>query len=213
MKTFVLTLLSVQLLLATTHNYKVLDNNGQEVKTFSIELNKTQTEMISIMKDEVSGSYKKDVSDLNGSTQSFEWKGKNTDIKGTVEEGVLNYKGTFHGRKVDISIPLDEGIPFILNTRDSLTPFLYEKKQSKYLYVTSSSSLSAYKFKATKEKVVELKIDDKTYQALQIDFSMSGMVGFFMGSDKLYFDMKDGKFLKRIDHRNKRVELIDEDWD
>ena len=213
MKALLLTLLSVNLLTATVTNYKVLDSSGHEVKNFSIETSQTATSMTSIMKDENSGSYKKDVSDVNGSTQTFEWKGKSTDIKGEVKEGVLHYGGTFHGVKKDISITLDEGVPFILNTRDSLIPFLYSNETSKYLYVTSSSSLSAYKFKATKEKEVELKIGDKSYKAIQIDFGMAGMAGFFVGSDKLYFDMKDGRFLKRIDSRNHCIELIDEDWD
>lgn len=213
MKALLLTLFSVNLLLATVTNYKVLDSSDQEIKNFSLDISKTSTAMTCKMEDEVAGTVKTDVSDLNGSTQTFTWVAKNTNIVGTVKDGILNYKGTFHSEKVDKSIELDKDVPFVLNTRDSLTPFLYSTQMTKYLYVTSSSSLSAYKFKATKEKEVKLTIDEKVYDAIQIDFSMAGMGGFFVGSDKLFFDKKDGKFLKRIDSNNNRTELIDVDWD
>jgi uncharacterized protein YjbJ (UPF0337 family) len=199
--------------MATVTNYKVLDSDGQEVKTFTLELSKNEKSMTSVMKNELLGSTKTDVSNLEGNTQTFELLGKETKVTGKVEEGILYYKGKFKGQEVDLSIELDEGVPFVLNTRDSLTPFLYSTDSSKYIYVTSSASLSAYKFKVTKEKEVQLKIDDKTYDAIQLDFSMAGIASLFVGSDKLFFDKKDGKFLKRIDSRNKRVELIDADWD
>ena len=213
MKTLLLTLFSVNLLMATVTNYKVLDSEGQEVKTFSLELSKNETTMTSVMKNELSGSTKTDVSDLQGNTQKFEILGKDTNVTGRVEEGILYYDGTFKGKEVELSIQLDEDVPFVLNTRDSLTPFLYSTESTKYIYVTSSASLSAYKFKVTKEKEVKLTIDEKSYDAIQIDFSMAGMASLFVGSDKLFFDKKDGKFLKRIDSRNNRVELIDADWD
>jgi hypothetical protein len=199
--------------MATVTNYKVLDSDGQEIKTFTLELKKDEKSMTSVMTNEFLESTKRDISDLDGNTQSFEILGKETNVTGRVEKSILYYKGKFKGQEVDLSIELDEGVPFVLNTRDSLTPFLYSTDSTKYIYVTSSASLSAYKFKVTKEKEVQLKIDDKTYDAIQLDFSMAGMASLFMGSDKLFFDKKDGKFLKRIDSRNNRVELIDLDWD
>ena len=213
MKTLLLTLLSVNFLLATVTNYKVLDENNQEIKNFTLEISKTATQMRCKMEDSANGTVKIDTNDLNGSTQSFTWKSKNTNVKGEVRDSVLYYQGLFHGKEVNTTIALDEGVPFILNTRDSLVPFIYSTKQSMYLYVTSSSSLSAYKFKATKEKEVVLKIEGKDYKAIQVDFSLTGAMGLFVKSDKLFFSSKDGRFLKRIDSRNNRVELIDADWD
>lgn len=213
MKTLLLTLLSVNLLMATVTNYKVLNSEGQEVKNYSLDIVQSTNKIVCIMTDVAAETVKTDTTDLNGSTKSFTWKSKNTDIKGEVKDSVLYYKGIFHGKEVDLSISLDEGIPFVLNTRDSLVPFIYSNKSSMQMYVTSSASLSAYKFKATKEKTVELKIDDKTYDAIQVDFSIVGMAGMFVDSDKLFFSAKDGRFLKRIDSRNKRVELIDVTWD
>ncbi len=213
MKALLLTLLSVKILLATPVSYKVLDKDNHEIKNFTLDINKTNKNIICKMEDTISGTVKIDINDLNGSTQSFIWKSKNTDIRGEVEDSVLYYKGTFHGKEVNISIALDEGVPFMLNTRDALVPFIYSTKQSMYLYVTSSSSLSAYKFKVTKEKEVLLKIDGKEYNAIQVDFALVGAMGFFAKSDKLFFSSQDGRFLKRIDSRNNRVELIDVDWD
>lgn len=213
MKTLLLTLLSVNILLATPISYKVLDKDNQEIKNFTLDISKTDTYIRCTMQDSVGETVKIDTNDLNGSTQSFTWKSKNTDIRGDVRDSVLYYKGMFHGKDVNTSISLDEGVPFILNTRDSLVPFIYSTKQSMYLYVTSSNALSAYKFKATKEKEVELKIDGKAYKAIQVDFALTGAMGFFAKSDKLFFSSEDGRFLKRIDSRNNRVELIDVDWD
>ena len=213
MKTLLLTLLSVNLLMATVTNYKVLNSEGQEVKNYNLDIVKSDKEIICIMTDKVSEIVKTDITDLNGSTKSFTWKAKGTDLKGQVKDSVLYYNGTFHGKEVNISISLDEGIPFILNTRDSLVPFIYSTRSTMKMYVTSSKTLSAYKFKATKEDVVTLKIDDKTYEAIRVDFSIMGAAGIFVSSDKLFFSSKDGKFLKRIDSRNNREELIDNTWD
>ncbi len=213
MKTLLLTLLSVNVLMATVTNYKVLDSDGAEIKNYSLDIVKSEYEIVCKMKDEIADVLKTDISDLNGSTKSFTWKSKNTNVKGEVIDSVLYYKGMFKGKEVNLSISLDEGIPFILNTRDSLLPFIYSTKSSMYLYVTSSAALGAYKFKATKEGMVTLKIDGKTYEAIEVDFSLAGVAGMFVDSDKLFFSAKDGKFLKRIDSRNNRVELIDADWD
>ena len=213
MKTLLLTLLSVNLLLATQTNYKVLDNDGQEVKNYSLKIEKSTDKIVSVMSDTLAQVVKTDITDLNGSTQSFTWKSKNTDIKGEVKASRVYYKGVFKGKKVDLFLALDKNIPFIFNTRDSLVSFIYSNKKSMKLYVTSSAKLSAYKFKATKEKMVDLTIDDKKYKAIEVDFSMAGLAGMFVASDKLYFSAKDGRFLKRKDSRNHRVELIDDDWD
>jgi len=212
MKTLLLTLLSVNMLMATTTNYKVLDSGGQEIKNYSLNIEKSADAIVCTMHDNIAEVTKVDNTDLNGSTKSFTWKEKETDIKGEVKDATLHYQGLFHGKKVDLSIALDEGIPFILNTRDSLVPFIYSTKQSMELYVTSSSQLGAYKFKATKEKTVKLTIDEKVYDAIQVDFAMVGIASLFTSSDKLFFSAKDGRFLKRIDSRHNRVELIDDDW-
>jgi len=206
MKIIITILLTINLLIAT--DYKVLDSNNLEVKNYTIDIKKLGDTIESKMYDEENGILKINTTDLNGSTLSFVWKADGIDIIGTIEEDKLHYKGVFNSQKVDKIIALGDA-PFIFNARDSLTPFVLSDRDSMYLYVTSSSSLDAYKFKATKENEVKLKINGVEYNSIEIDFSIAGFIGLFMSSDKLYFDKKTGLFLKRIDNRRERVELID----
>jgi len=208
MKTLLLTLLTLNTLYADITNYKVVDANNLEVKSYSLDIQRSKLSSTCKMYDEENDVMKTNITDSNGSTTSFTWKSESTDIQGEVIENILYYKGLFKGEEVDISIALDDA-PFIFNTRDALSSFILSEKESMYLYVTSSSSLSAYKFEAEKEDEVELIIDDVTYEAIEVSFSMSGFIGLFVGGDTLYFDKHSGKFLKRLDSRRDRVEVIE----
>ena len=193
-----------------TH-YKVLDAEGLEVKNYMLDIQKKAKNITCKMIDEENGIIKTDYSDETPKTTHFSIKSETSDVKGEIIDNILYYSGTFHAQKVDKSIALDEGIPFVLNTRGTLIPFILSDKESMQMYVTSSSDLAAYKFEAQKEGEVELNIGDKSYHAIEVSFGMTGFIGWFFSGDTLYFDAKTGKFLKRIDSRRNRVEIIDEE--
>ena len=193
-----------------TH-YKVLDAEGLEVKNYMLDIQKDAKHITCKMIDEEHGVVKTDYSDYTPKTTHFNIKSETSDVDGEVVENILYYRGEFHSQKVDKSIPLDDGIPFVLNTRGTLIPFILSERESMLMYVTSSQDLAAYKFEAQKEGEVELKIGDKSYNAIEVSFSMTGFIGWFFSGDTLYFDAKTGKFLKRIDTRRNRVEIIDEE--
>jgi len=196
---------------ATPTNYKVLDKNNLEVKSYTLDIRTIKDSDLCTMYDEENNITRVNFSDKNGFTTKFEWRTNGMDIKGHIKNNRLYYKGNLNGESINIVIPLEEGVPFIFNTRNALTPFILSDKESLYMYVTSSESLSAYKFEATKEGEVKLKIDEVEYDAIEVEFSMAGFIGLFMGSDLLYFDKESGKFLKRVDNRREREELIDVD--
>jgi len=207
MKTLLLILITSNLLLATSTHYKVLDRENFEVKNYTLDITKKGDTVVTIMYDEENDINRTDITDPNGFTKEFLWKAEGTDIKGRVDNGILYYEGTFHSKEVNLSIPIDD-VPFMFNVRDSLKSFILSDKEEIYMYVTSSNTLGAYKFKATKQGKVKLEIHKVNYDSIEVEFSMAGFIGFFVGGDKLYFDKKSGKFLKRIDSRRDRVELI-----